>query len=205
MILINFLTLDAQVKKARFYISGSNSLMLQNGVSKEFTDDQSEPDTEQSYFNIEFQPRIGYLFIDNLAIGLFIDADYYSSKTKEGGSYQKKSSAFILGPFARYYIPVSKKLIPFIEAQAGLGTGITKDSYNDGEDWMTEYQTLSSYRMAAGATLFFTRFIGADFSVGFNHESYKYKSEKDIHGDQTTETFIYNELLVQAGIVILIE
>jgi outer membrane protein len=199
------LSLDAQIKKGRFFISGSNSMELQGGTSKDITNDDESTAEEDSYFYFGFQPRVGFLFLDNFAAGLFIDADYASAKDKSGGGYQKKSTTFLLGPFARYYLPVGKKLVPFIEGQAGLGAGVIKESHDAGEDWDIRNMTAFSYRMGAGITLFFSRMVGADLSIGYSHESNKYKADDETSNDETTQTLIYNEIIMQIGIVIIID
>lgn len=199
------LTVQAQLEKGRYFIAGSNRLEFNKGTEKDKYDGEVDESSKQSYFDFDFQPRIGYTFIDNLVGGVFMDVDIYSSKFKDGSGYEVKGATFILGPFARYYFPVCDKMIPYAEAQIGGGVDNYKDTYNSGGEWDKYNETVFAYRLGGGATYFFNDMIGADMFLGFSHEAYKHKSdESEASRSEHTESVIYNEFILQLGVVVLL-
>jgi hypothetical protein len=201
MLLASLPALKAQVEKGRYFIAGSNRLEFNNGTQKDKIDGNIDEDSKQSYFDFDFQPRIGYTVINNLATGLFMDIDLYSSKDKNGDGYQVKGATFIVGPFVRYYFPVNTKLIPYAEGQVGLGIDNYKDTYNSGGDWTKYNESVFTYRLGGGLTYFFNDMIGADLFLGFSHEAYKHKYDD---GEYDSETVIYNEFIMQIGVVVML-
>jgi hypothetical protein len=205
-LLASGITVKAQTEKGKWFVAGSNRLELNVGGQKDKIDGDIDESSKQSYFDFDFQPRAGYMFIDNLAAGLFMDVDIYSSKFKDGNGYEVKGATFILGPFARYYIHVCDKLIPFAEAQVGFGIDNYKDTYNSGSDWSKYNETVFSYRIGGGATYFFNEMVGLDAFLGFNHESYKHKGDEgEASRSDHYESVIYNEFLMQLGIVVMLD
>jgi len=198
------LAAQAQLDKGRYFIAGSNRLEFNKGTQKDKYDGEVDEDSKQSYFNFDFQPRIGYFFIDNLVGGVFMDVDIYSSKFKDDNGYKVKGTTFILGPFARYYFPINDNLVPYAEAQIGGGVDNYKDTYNSGSEWETYNETVFAYRIGGGATYFFNDMIGADMFLGFSHESYKHKYDESESRSDHTESVIYNEFMFQLGIVVLL-
>jgi hypothetical protein len=81
-----------------------------------------------STFGINFLPRAGYFFIDNVAIGADFLVDFKTRKSKDS-DYKDTEYTLAIGPFARYYFRAGK-VYPFIEANAGFGT--YKEKYSDG-------------------------------------------------------------------------
>jgi hypothetical protein len=204
LIVVAGYTAKAQLEKGKLFVAGSNRLELNIGGQKDKNNGDIDESSKQSYFDFDFQPRVGYMFIDNLAAGLFMDIDLYSYKYKEDNGYSYKGTTFILGPFARYYFPICDKLIPFAEAQVGFGIDNYKDTYNSGGDWDKYNETVFSYRLGGGATYFFNDIIGLDAFLGFNHESYKHKVEEGESRSDHNESVIYNEFLMQLGIVVIL-
>jgi hypothetical protein len=196
---------QAQLEKGKYFIAGSNRLEFNKGTQKDKYDGEVDDASKQSYFDFDFQPRVGYTFIDNLVGGLFMDVDLYSSKYKDGNGYEVKGATFIIGPFARYYFPVSDKLIPYAEAQVGGGIDTFKDRYDSGDEWTKYNETVFTYRLGGGATYFFNDMIGADMFLGFSHESYKHKiDESEASRSGHSESVIYNEFILQLGVVVLL-
>jgi hypothetical protein len=206
LMLVSGLSLKAQVEKGRYFYAGSNNLGLTFGGEKTNYSGTVDDASKVSYFDFNFTQRVGYTFIDNLAAGLFFDLDIYSNIYKEDGNYSYKGSTFIIGPFARYYIPVCDKFIPYAEGQVGFGFDNYKSRYNEADDWSKYNEGLFTYRLGGGATYFFNDFIGADIFLGFNHESYKHKStESDASRSSHYEKVIYNEFIMQLGIVVMLD
>ncbi len=204
--LISGMSALAQLDKGQWFVAGSNRLELNIGGQKDNNNGEVDESSKQSYFDFDFQPRVGYAFINNLATGIFMDIDIYSSKFKDDDGYQVKGATFILGPFARYYFDICDKLVPYAEAQIGGGIDNYKDTYNSGGDWYKYNETVFAYRIGGGATYFFNDIVGLDAFLGFNHESYKHKG--DDGGESRSDHYekvIYNEFLMQLGIVVILD
>jgi hypothetical protein len=205
LILAAGITAQAQLEKGRYFIAGSNRLEFNKGSEKDKYDGEVDDASKQSYFNFYFQPRVGYTFINNLVAGLFMDVDVYSSKFKDGNGYEVKGATFIVGPFARYYFPISDKLLPYAEAQIGGGIDTFKDRGNSDSDWTKYNESVFTYRVGGGATYFFNDMIGADMFLGFSHEAYKHKSDDSPASRSShSESVVYNEFILQLGVVVML-
>jgi hypothetical protein len=206
LLFITCLSVDAQLDKGKIFISGTSNLGLNFGSESEKVNGDKTDGTGYKYYNFNFQPRAGYLFINNLVGGGYIDMDFYGDKDNDDVflGTTTKGATFILGPFARYYIHVCDKLIPYAEGQVGFGIDNYKDKYNDGGDWTKYNETVFSYRLGAGATLFFNKMIGADLFLGYLHEAYKHKATDSPERSSDAEKTIYNEFDLQLGIVVIL-
>lgn len=205
LILAAGISAQAQLEKGRYFVAGSNRLEFNKGMQKDKHDGDVDDASKQTYFDFDFQPRIGYTIIDNLVTGLFMDVDIYSSKYKDGNGYEVKGATFIIGPFARYYFPVSDKLVPYAEGQVGGGIDTYKDRYDSENEWSKYNETVFAYRLGGGATYFFNDMIGADMFLGFSHEAYKHKSnDSEASRSEHTESVVYNEFILQLGVVVML-
>jgi len=197
--------LKAQTEKGKFFVAGSNRLELNIGGEKQKVDGDLVEGSEISYFDFDFQPRMGYTVIDNLVAGLFMDVDVWSNKSKdEDYGYTEKGTTFIIGPFVRFYFLDFHKLKPYAEAQVGFGIDHYKYKYNDDSDWNKTDESVFTYRIGGGATYFFNEFVGADAFLGFLHDSYKYKDSDDPERSEHNSKYIYNEFIMQLGIVVML-
>lgn len=207
LLMASTVTVKAQTTKGKFFVAGSNRLGLNIGGEKQKVDGNLVEGSESTYFDFNVQPRFGYAVINNLFIGLFMDVDIYSVKDKDDTyGYEERSTTVIAGPFARYYIPVSEKLVPFAEAQVGFGIDHFKNKNNSGGEWSKYNETVLTYRLGGGATYFFNDMIGADLFLGFLHDAYTHKddeSERSI--SDIKEKTIYNEFVMQLGIVVMLD
>ncbi len=206
-LLASGISVKAQLEKGKFFVAGSNRLELNIGGETQKVDGDKVEDAGYSYFNFDFQPRIGYTFIDNLVGGLFMDIDMWSQKDKDDTyGYTYKGTYFVIGPFARYYFPISDKLMPFAEAQVGFGVDRDKYKDNSGGDWSKTKEGVFTYRLGGGATYFFNDMVGADLFLGFCHDAYTYKGEESEESrSEYKEKYIYNEFILQLGIVVLLD
>jgi hypothetical protein len=197
------IALKAQTDKGKLFLAGSYRLGFNYGVEKQKNDGNVVSGSENSYINFDYMNKLGYFFIDNLAAGLFVDLEFYSNKYKDD-SYFYKSTTFIIGPWVRYYIPVSGDLKPYAEGQVGFGLDNSKYRYNTTDAWTKTNEGVFTYRLGAGATYFFNDYVGADLFLGFLHDSYKLKDTGSPERSSNSK-YIYNEFLVQIGIVVLID
>jgi hypothetical protein len=188
--------------KGKYLIAGASRLGLNLGVEKQVS---GSSDYKTSYYNFDFMPKAGYFVIDNLAVGLFIDFNIYSYKAKDEGMLSDKGTTFTIGPFARYYIPVCDKFVPFVEIQFGGGIDYYKSRYYSTSDWMKSDKGLITFRGGGGATYFFNDNVGADLFLGYLHDSYKYKDTDSGTARSSDSKIKYNEFILQFGIVVILD
>lgn len=74
-------------------------------------------------FDATFSPNVGIFLFRNFAMGLKLRADYFNSKTE--GYDRSVNTVFNVGPFLRYYHPMSPKSFLFGEIQYGMGRTVT--------------------------------------------------------------------------------
>jgi len=74
-------------------------------------------------FNATFSPNVGIFLFRNFAMGLKLRADYFNSKTQ--GFDKTVNTIFNVGPFLRYYHPLSPKSLLFGELQYGMGRTVS--------------------------------------------------------------------------------
>jgi hypothetical protein len=201
------ITVKAQFEQGKYFVAGSNRLEVNIGGETQKVDGDKVEDAGYSYLDFDFQPRVGYFIIDNLVGGLFMDIDLWSEKDKDDDyGYTYKGTTFVLGPFARYYFPICDKFVPFAEAEVGFGVDNYKSKANAGGDWSKYNEGVFTYRFGGGATYFFNDMVGADLFAGFKHDAYTYKDEEEDGESRssTKEKYIYNEFIIQVGIVVLL-
>jgi hypothetical protein len=186
--------------KGKYLVAGSNRLELNIGSENQ---KYGSSESKYSYFDFDFQPRAGYFVIDNLATGLFMDLDLYSYKAKDD-TYSYKSTYFVIGPFARYYINIWDKLVPYAEGQVGFGVDNEKSKYGGSDEWSKTNEGVFTFRLGGGATYFFNDIVGADLFLGFLHDSYKYKDTGSPERASDSK-YIYNEFIMQLGIVVILD
>jgi hypothetical protein len=203
LFLASGINVKAQTDKGRFFMAGSYRLGLNFGVEKQKSGSTVVTGTENSYFNFDYMNRLGYTVIDNLVTGLVIDLQFYNNKYKDD-SYFYKSTTFIIGPFVRYYIPITGSLKPYAEGQVGFGLDNSKYRYNTTDSWTKTNESVFTYQLGAGVTYFFNDYVGADLFLGYLHDSYKLKDTSTPERSSDSK-YIYNEFIMQLGLVVLID
>ncbi|GEM_PF-401181 len=189
--------------KGKLFVAGYSGLDISAGTRKSKYNGEIDDGSKYSLFNIYFDPKAGYFIIDNLVAGLFIDLNYYSSKSKDEFGYSNKGTTLEIGPFARYYFPICDKLVPYGEAQIGVGVDNSSSRSSSSSEWYKSKSSVFAYQLGGGATYFFNSNVGADAFIGFSHYSNKYKDSES--GERSPGSkYIYNELVLQLGIVIVL-
>jgi len=159
---------------------------------------------ESGYYNFDLLPKAGYFITDNFIVGLFADLELYNNKQKSEAVYGYKGKTLITGPFLRYYIPVSKLVIPFAEAQAGFGF----DTYTSRSDlssaWIKKKAGLISCRAGGGIAFFLDNGLGLDMFLGYQWDSNHFNDVNTIERsiDRKSE---HNEFTMQLGLSLLID
>ncbi len=196
------LTGKALTEKGKWFLEGASRLGLSAGGSKSKSDGNVIDGSESKYFNFDIIPKAGYFFIDNLVGGLFMDFEIKNDRSKDESGYNNKETIFVIGPFARYYIPICDKLLPYAEGQVGFGIDNYKSKYGSG-DWSKSKESVFTYRVGGGATYFINDIVGADLFLGYLHDSYKFKDSGDGSRSSGSKS-VYGEFNMQIGIVVIL-
>ena len=109
-------------------VNGSDLMSLGFTTSKYKSSNYTSDPYKSTCFN--FMPKVGYLVIDNLAVGLNLWVST-SSETDTSDDDKYVENMFGIGPWARYYYPL-EKFYPFLELN--LGVGSSKYQYNSSSD-----------------------------------------------------------------------
>jgi outer membrane protein len=187
----------AQVEKGKWYLAANSNLGLDIGKTK--YESSNGVNSEYKYTEFNFSPSAGYFVIDKLAAGLFIDYQYYKDVDQDDND-EDKSSSFIIGPFAKYYIMEYKKLWPYVGVGAGFGSG---KSESNGEEY--ENYKMSTLRFGGGATYFLSDNVGFDLFLGYNKDVFKYENvEVGYKSSNSSDTYddIYGEFKMSIGVIV---
>jgi opacity protein-like surface antigen len=201
LFVMSVIALQAQTEKGKLFASGAFRFELNTGGENIKSDDS--PDNKYGYYDIDFQPKVGYTVINNMPIGLFIDVDYYREKAKDDDDLYKEIT-FSIGPFIRYYFYDFHGLKPYAEGLIGIG--MYKDKYKSGgsDDWDDYKESYFTFRMGGGLSYFFNDNVAVDLFLGYNHESYTHKDDVSSDREEIKTKYNYNEFLLQIGVVIML-
>jgi hypothetical protein len=157
---------QAQVSKGSYLISSKISLSRDksnSGVSK----------TTSNAFS--FSPTLGYFPVNRLCVGVTFPFGFSSFKSSPQNTvnnpsdYTSSSRSLNIGPFIRYYIPITEKFFFLAETSYSWGSGRSKYSYYyfNGVDYtLTEGESKSNTRRfqgGAGFSYFLNKNIGVEF------------------------------------------
>lgn len=206
LLFISSVGVQAQVNKGKCFLSGASQLGINFGSEKQKINGDVVDGYKNNFSNFNFQPTFGYVFVNQLVTGIFIDFEAYMENTKDGASdYFYRDGSLIAGPFVRYYIDLGDKLVPFVGARIGFGYDHSKSRYDKDDPWDKYNEFVFSYNTGVGATYFFNEMVGLDGFLGFQHESYTSEQDVEQASRSTLKTkYIYNELVGTIGIVILL-
>jgi hypothetical protein len=194
----------APTEQGRLFIAGASSMGVTMGGKKSKYDGTVDDGSKYSTFSFNFIPKAGYFVIDNLVAGLFIDEELSGTNAKEETGYDSKDIYFAIGPFARYFIPVGDKFMPFAELQVGFGSSTNKSRSSSSSEWSKSKEGVFTYRVGGGASYFFNNSVAADLFLGFQHDSYNYKDTGDPERSSGGSKSIYNEFTLQLGIIVIL-
>jgi hypothetical protein len=178
--------LNAQIEKGKLLLGVSTST---NPYLSYFSDYSvfSESILNAGFANIKFKsdsynsdpakissfslsPRIGYISLNNLALGLDVSISASSSKDF---SFKSSTTTLGIGPFLRYYFPL-KGIKPFIEVAGSIGSSKTSSSYL--EDIKTvDKNNLSTFLLGIGLALPIGEKVSFDMMGGYISSAIKSK------------------------------
>lgn len=187
---------SAQTEKGKSLIGGT---LLFNSNKSET--EMNVSSTKNSSF--EAAPSYGYFVANNLAIG--ISASFSHSKSENSYqstfavngvySYSQLSATsttnrYLIGPFVRYYVPISDQFKFFGQFNAGIGFG---DSEIAGSSYISNKSKLSSLQAALSPGLAFFPARKWAIEFGFNLLSFARDKDKEnttLQNDSTVDTFV---------------
>ncbi len=185
---ISFGLIKAQTNKGNiltgvsssFSFAGTGSDLLNVGYTTiKYKSDAAgyEEGSPNKITSINFLPKMGFFVEDNIVFGF--DLSYAYSFTKEGDGDVNYSQALIgIGPFVRFYIPVSK-VYPFIEASGLFGSLKMKYDYTDNTYWDDEeYKSeIKSFGGGVGLAAPLGEKVMFDILIGYNSITVKDKED----------------------------
>ena len=190
----------AQTEKGNFLLIGTTSLNADIGKVK--TKTGGTTNDNYKYWDINFNPYIGYTVIDNLPIGIYLGVDFYKNTYHDGSDHYDRGASMTVGPFARYYFANLNGFMPMVEAAIGYGFNNTKSDYGTGAH--TDKNTMWECWVAPGFTYFFNDRVGLDGMIGYYHQTINYKdqagkraqSDSDV-SDRDNDIFVYIGVVVK--------
>jgi len=204
LLLFNFCSIYAQTNKGRFIVGeftelrfdGSALNPMNFGYSNIKTkSDSGESDSDKNA-TINLMPKAGYFVIDNLAIGLDLSGTFSMTKSSSGSSKQT-ITILSMGPFIRYYIPVSK-VLPFFELNGLIGAYKSKYERDKLEDSVHNYN-LASWGGGIGMAVPLSDRVTFDMIARYN--SYNSKKKED---NEDNTIYIVGTMGLKLGFTIIL-
>lgn len=176
-----------QTQQGAIMTNGSVSFSFSN-VQEEVNDDSRDIG---SLTTVDFNPSVGYFFIDGVAAGVGID--WQRSGFKDNDNDRLISHSISLSPFARYY----SELGPFFHGQFSVGGGINKFNPEDGPVEEISNFSLFGISLGLGYPYFPHEHISIEPLVLFRSQNNK--TEDENAAGIVEETVKYRGLLIQVG------
>ena len=195
-ILFNCSWAFAQTGKGSFMVGELTHLSLYGPVANPMnlgfstitqkSDDEGTTGDTYKILSVNLIPKAGYFVIDNLLLGLDMTLSSNHSKAVEE-EYRSCNTILMMGPFVRYYIPLSK-IYPFAEISGSLGKEVIKFEYegNELQSYKTGIRIMSAglgIAIPAGENLLF------DLIAGYNSMVEKNKENNDSNRKEVTNSF----------------
>ncbi len=138
-----------------------------------------------------FNPAAGYFLANRVAAGIMMSYAYHRLKYEAAKDI---TTAFLLGPFARYYYQYGA-LVPFAEIFLGIGRENYKYVYDtDGIENESPHRLFKAW-LGIGAAYFITEYVALEMILKYFYETAK---PIDAEGDGTS----YNGLIFCIGFAI---
>ena len=203
LILFGAITAIAQPAQGRLMLSASSTMNifgLSDGINlgsmtlskqkvksdnKDFEESQNQ--SNDTYRTINFAPKVGYLVVDNIAVGLgYSFLNFYQEYSTDNFTSTDNTTMNVVSPFIRLYAPVSGVSL-FADVEGGLGylkntsetdyiNSNSLDRESESTDWVT------SLNLSLGMAVPLSDRINFDFAVVYNRLTVK---EKEDNPDNT--------------------
>jgi hypothetical protein len=169
----------AQTNQGSLLIGLSSNLNLggsgPNGAfyssSRSYSDSpfhQSNEPTKQYGFNLS--PKIGVFLVENLALGLSTRFSY--TRYESGNNtFSNQSTLYNFGSFIRYYIPISRQNLLYLESAVAWGQRKNEYEYSDPDLGNQEVFTNSfSGTFSSGISFALSDYAYLDLGLGYNYQ-----------------------------------
>jgi hypothetical protein len=201
-------TVLAQVEKGKWFLSGNSNFGLNSGKWK--TKSDSTNINTSKYLRFNLIPRIGYIVVDKLSVGLYSAFNLDNETYLTGLNEKDNNMAISGGPFARYYISNFNGFVPYVQGDIGFGIGHKKSTYYPANDIpatiYNEYK-IFAYSIGGGITYFIEN-VGLDVFVGYKYEqnNTKIKYTGFVTNSDLVSKFIHssNSIAVNVGVVVVL-
>ena len=181
----------AQFNSGSLFVSGKTSLLLDYAGQKWKRGDL-ESEHAHKLTSLVFNTSAGYFMKNRMAVGGFIDYSLSKQKADESTS---KDCSLLLGPLFRYYLNYNVSgIMPFAEADAGIGS--RKSFYDNGEGTDEEKYSVMRLSGGAGINYFLNDIVAFETSL-----KYYYKLE-NLKGEESDYKYMYNGILFRFGITV---
>jgi hypothetical protein len=156
LMVIAGITSFAQIYKGQFMVGGNGTL-----TSSKYNG------SDESTTLIQFNPNVGYFFINNFAGGLRLNLS--SIKEENDDAFTE----FAVSPFLRYYfLPATNKTNIFADVSYGVGSTGSNDK-----------ESFNQFSIMAGPAIFLTPNVALEFALGYTSQG------GDAIGDERFNTF----------------
>lgn len=155
--------------------TSTGSFLTGGGLTADFTEtDQTAGNLKTISFSVS--PKAGFFIVDNFCVGTSLPFSIGKHKVNveavDPYSYETNFSSWGLGPFARYYFPVSKFQI-ITEASYTWNKGKSEQMYFDvytGQSSLEELKnSTKTFHAAAGAGLFLSENVALEFLLNYQN------------------------------------
>ena len=137
--------------------------------------DLDDDEIDAKFAALNFNPRVGYFIIDNLAVGLELMAGIVREKDPEDSDTWTVTT-LVAGLFVRYYYPI-EKIYPFAELNVGFGSTKYKSEYGEEYSYESKY-TNFVYSAGIGAAIPLGERVTFDALAGYMSSTKKEKDEE---------------------------
>lgn len=162
--------IQAQTEKGNWLLGGSGSFQHLS-QSNNLTSSQ-----------IQLYPKGGLFVTNRLVVGFVPSVDISIVGKENRTSVTPNTYTLSIGPFARYYYPVSSSISLFAEGYFTYGTDFKKPkSHFSSTD-------LYNWRIAPGAAFFLSPAASLDISVGYGQKNFTSKATGEKHTDKINIT-----------------
>lgn len=129
---------------------------------------KSEASTQNTEYNIQIVPDIGYFFADKLVAGLKSNINKQGTKLTGDSSGYNRYTDFNIGPFVRYYFLRKDKIINLL-AEGDYEYGFNASSIGETKGEHTSKNTLA---ISAGPVAYFNSSVSLEFLMGYSSEKF---------------------------------
>lgn len=167
-------TASAQTEKGKWLVGTSMELSTYKS-----TDPNEVYPSKEKY--IQFNPEVGYFIKDNLALGLLMEIQ--NAKYQDINNDVFEYNSFLIGPSAKYYLPLAKHFNFYSSLSIPFGSNIRKDT------GLSDVKTqIARIELNPGFAFFPTNNIGIEFGLG------RLRFESTKTGEEKTNAFTFGVL-----------